>query len=178
MNDRLLTRGLRALVLLGAAFWLYLAADNIYHLILAARGLAWTADYGVFGRTVRTETVILLALLPAPLLLWDMWALTGRCGPGRAFDDQTAPRLRRMGRCAAGTTAMLALLVWAMLYERADRVQPWMNVLQRLWYRLDFYVLSMLFLALASAIATAVLFLLSRLAEKAAVEQAVNDLTV
>ncbi len=178
MHNRLLSRGLRALVLLGAAMWLYLAADNIYHLVLAARGLAWDASYGVFGRSVRAETLILLvlaALLPA---LWDMWVLAGQCGAGRGFDGGTAPRLRRMGRCGAAVTALLALLVWVMLYDRADRVSERMSVLQGLYCRLDTYVLDVLFLTLAAAIGTAVLFLLSRLAENAAVEQAVNDLTI
>ena len=178
MHNRLLSRSLRALVLLGAAMWAYLAADNIYHLVLAVRGLAWDASYGVFGRSVRAETLILLALAAALPALWDMWVLAGRCGAGRGFDDGAAPRLRRMGRCGGAVTALLALLVWVMLYDRADRVSAQMNVLQRLYYRLDFYVVAILGLTLAAAIGTAVLFLLSRLAEKAAVEQTVNDLTI
>ncbi len=178
MHNRLLSRSLRALVLLGAAMWLYLAADNVYHLVLAARGLAWDASYGTFGRSVRAEAVILLALLPALPILWDMWAIAGQCGTRRGFDDRTALRLRRMGRCALATTTMFALLVWVMLYDRAYRVSEQMNVLQGLYYRLDFYVVAILGLTLVSAIGTTVLFLLSRLAEKAALEQAVNDLTI
>lgn len=178
MDNRLLSRSLRTLVLLGAAMWLYLAADNVYHLVLAARGLAWDASYGVFGRSVRAEVVILLALAAALPALWNMWVLTGRCGAGRGFDESAARRLRRMSGCGGAVTALLALLVWVMLYDRADRVSAQMNVLQRLYYRLDLYVVAILGLTLASAICTAVLLLLSRLAEKAALEQAVNDLTI
>ncbi len=178
MDNKLLSRSLRALALLGAAFWLYLAADNVYHLVLAARGLAWPASYGTFGRSVRAESLILLALAALLPPLWDMWVLTGRCGTGRGFDEDAARRLRRMGRCSGAVTTLLALLVWVMLYDRADRVPEWMSVLQGLYYRLDAYVLDVLFLTLASAICTAVLFLLSRLAERAALEQAVNDLTI
>lgn len=178
MDNKLLSRSLRALVLLVAAMWLYLAADNVYHLVLAARGLAWDASYGVFGRSVRAEVVILLALAAALPALWDMWVLTGRRGAGRGFDEGAARRLRRMGRCGGAVTALLALLVWVMLYDRADRVGEGMSVLQGLLCRLDFYVAAILGLTLAAAIGTAVLFLLSRLAERAALEQAVNDLTI
>ncbi len=176
MDNKPLTRSLRALAALGAAFWLYLVADNTYHFVLALRGQAWPASYGVFGRSTATESLILLALVAAAPILWDMWALAGQCG-GR-FDGSAAGRLRRMGRCGGADTVLLALLVWTMLYERADRVDQAMSVLQRLVYRLDIYVMEMLALALAAAIITAVLFTLSRLAERAAVEQAVNDLTI
>ena len=178
MDNKLLSRSLRALVVLGAAMWLYLAADNAYHLVLAAQGLAWPASYGTFGRSVRAEALILLALLAAAPTLWDMWALAGQCGAGRGFDSTTAPRLRRMGRCGGAVTALLALLVCVMLCDRAGRAAQWMTVLQRLACRLDIYVMEMLVLALAAAIGTAASFLLSRLAEKAAAEQAMNDLTI
>ncbi len=176
MTSRPLSRSLRALTALGAAFWLCLAADNTYHFTLALRGLAMPASSGAFGRSAATESLILLALLAAAPMLWDMWAIAGQCG--RGFDASTARRLRRMGRCGAADTVLLALLVWRMLYERADRVDRTISVLRRLWYRMDNYVTEMLLLALAAAIGTAALFALSRLAEKAAVEQAVNDLTI
>ena len=176
MDNRPLARGLRALVVLGAAFWLYLMADNLYHFVLALRGQAWPASYGVFGRSVATESLILLALVAAAPILWDTLALAGQCG--RGFDGSAASRLRRMGRCGGADTVLLALLVWTMLRERADRVDQAMSVLQRLVYRLDVYVMEMLALALAAAIITAALFTLSRLAEKASREQAVNDLTI
>ncbi len=178
MDNKLLSRSLRALVVLGAAMWLYLVADNTYHFVLALSGQAWPASYGVFGRSTATESLILLALLAAAPTLWDMWALAGQCGAGRGFDSTTARRLRRMGRCGGAVTVLLALLVGTMLWERADRVDRTMSLLQRLACRLDIYVMEMLALALAAAIGTAVSFLLSRLAEKAAAEQAVNDLTI
>ena len=176
MDNKPLVRGLRALVALDAAFWLYLMADNIYHFVLALRGQAWPASYGVFGRSAATESLILLALAAVAPILWDMWTLAGQCGLG--FDGSAAGRLRRMGRCGAADTVLLALLVGTMLSERADRVDRTMTVLQRLLYRLDVYVMEMLVLALAAAILTAALFTLSRLAEKASLEQAVNDLTI
>ena len=176
MDNRPLARSLRALVAVGAAFWLYLMADNIYHLVLALRGQAWPASYGVFGRSVATESLILLALAAAAPILWDMWTLAGQCG--RGFDSSAAGRLRRMGRYGAADTVLLALLVGTMLSERANRVERTMSLLQRLACRLDSYVMDMMALALAAAILTAALFTLGRLAEKASLEQAVNDLTI
>lgn len=116
-----------------------------------------------------------LAVFPGLAVLWDIFRPVGL---GRGFDEGAARRLRRMGRCGEVVTALLALLVWVMLYDRADRVGEGMNVLQGLYYRLDFYVVAILGLTLAAAIGTAVFFLLSRLAEKAADEQAVHDLTI